>query len=185
VLSKEDFKKWTEREGEMAHSPSPGMAATEPAQNPDKPKVEFASVRGHTYTSLDGDMFENWKQMQEPATNEDAALINHGRDIFREKGCISCHMIRGHEGVGQVGPELTHVGSRTTIAAGILDNTPENLKQWVMHPDQVKPGNGMFYGRSMPGYMMRTDPNVNEWTPFIKVSDTEADALVAYLHSLR
>ena len=182
VLSKEEFKKWTEREGELAHSPSSDAAASAPAENPDRPKVEFASVRGQTYASFDGDMFENWKELQQPAVHEDAALIAKGRQTFMQKGCISCHTVRGHEGVGIVGPELTHVASRTTIAAGVLDNTPENLKQWVLHPNVVKPGNHMYYGTLMPGYMRQGE---NGWETNFTVNETEADALVAYLHSLR
>jgi cytochrome c oxidase subunit 2 len=130
-------------------------------------------------------MFDVWQEMQTPSADENAALIAQGRQIFKDKGCVSCHMVRGHDGVGSVGPELTHVGSRTTIAAGLLDNTPENLKQWVMHPNDIKPGNGMYYGRVMPGYMRRPDQNINVWEPYIEVNDSEADALVAYLQSLR
>jgi cytochrome c oxidase subunit 2 len=44
---------------------------------------------------------------------------------------------------GVIGPDLTHVGSRRRIAAGILDNTPENLERWIRYPQQVKPGSLM------------------------------------------
>ena len=182
VLSKEEFAEWTANQAKLAHTPAASTAAASPAP---AAKVQFASYDRKALTAHSGDMFDVWKSMQEVPATENSELIARGRQMFLENGCVSCHMVRGHEGVGSVGPDLTRVGARTTIAAGILDNTPENLKQWVLHPNDIKPGNGMYYGRSMPGYMMRTDPQVNEWTPFIEVTDSEADALVAYLRSLR
>jgi cytochrome c oxidase subunit 2 len=65
---------------------------------------------------------------------------------------------------GAIGPDLTHFGSRRTIAGGILPNTPENLTRWVRHAPALKPGALM---------------------PEQKVSDSEVTALVAYLQSLR
>jgi cytochrome c1 len=65
---------------------------------------------------------------------------------------------------GGIGPDLTHFGSRTTIAGGILPNTPENLARWVRHAPVLKPGSLM---------------------PAQKLSDPEVAALVAYLQSLR
>ncbi len=82
--------------------------------------------------------------------------------------------------MGLLGPDLTHFGSRTTLAAGILDNTPANLKRWVTHPNEVKPGNKMWFG----GYNTPGRPG-EPWNEAFRVSDTEADALVAYLRSLR
>jgi cytochrome c oxidase subunit 2 len=128
-------------------------------------------------------MFDVWKEMQAAPGTEDAALIAKGRETFRAKGCVSCHSVRGHEGVGITGPDLTRIGARTTIAAGLLDNTPENLKQWVLHPNDIKPGNYMYYGRLMPGYKVRDASG--EWVTNFEVNDSEADALVAYLRSLR
>ena len=56
-------------------------------------------------------------------------------------GCTGCHAVAGAPGaVGRIGPDLTHVGSRTTIAAGILDNNFENLVAWISNPDREKPG---------------------------------------------
>jgi cytochrome c oxidase subunit II len=81
------------------------------------------------------------------------------------------------------GPDLTHIGSRTTIAGGLLENNAENLFRWLVVPNEVKPGNLMFYGRAMPGYMRR-DENGN-WVKNFEVNAEEAHALVAYLHSLK
>jgi cytochrome c oxidase subunit 2 len=54
--------------------------------------------------------------------------------------CGGCHTVRGTDALGVVGPDLTHVASRLTIGAGMLDNTPENLTRWVRDPQSVKQG---------------------------------------------
>lgn len=55
--------------------------------------------------------------------------------------CVGCHAINGSKvAVGKSGPNLTHFGSRRTIAAGTLPNTPENLRRWLHDPNEVKPG---------------------------------------------
>ena len=62
---------------------------------------------------------------------------------FSAKGCVGCHAVRGTAAAGITGPNLTHFGSRQTIAAGTLDNTPENLYHWLDEPNVVKRGNLM------------------------------------------
>ena len=181
VLSKEEFAKWAAHQSELARTVD-AATATASTPSPGAPKVQFASYKKSELTAHKGEMFDVWQGMQAPPGSEDAALIAQGRDVFSKKGCISCHTVRGHEGIGIVGPDLTRVGSRTTIAAGLLDNTPENLKQWVMHPNDIKPGNNMYYGRQMPGYMRLAEKG---WETNFEVNDSEADALVAYLRSLR
>lgn len=54
--------------------------------------------------------------------------------------CGGCHTVRGTDALGTVGPDLTHLASRLTIGAGLLDNTPENLTRWVRDPQDVKQG---------------------------------------------
>jgi cytochrome c oxidase subunit 2 len=78
--------------------------------------------------------------------------------------------------VGITGPNLTHVGARTTIAAGLLENNPEQLARWIRHPDQVKPGNKMYNG----GYI-----DVKTGKPNFTLTDADVTALVAYLSSLK
>jgi cytochrome c oxidase subunit 2 len=84
---------------------------------------------------------------------------------FERAGCNACHTIRGEFEVGQIGPDLTHLASRAHIAAGILRNTPQNLRRWLSDPEAIKPG------VHMPG--------------FAALPDAELDALVALLGSLR
>lgn len=95
-------------------------------------------------------------------------LITKGQQLFKEKGCAACHAIQGYA-VGQESkPNLTNFGLRYSLAAGVLDNTPENLAKWLRDPQAVKPGN------YMPTLWAEDDPNREE----------EIEALVAYLLSL-
>lgn len=116
-------------------------------------------------------------------------MIARGRKLFQEKTCITCHTIRGHEGVGVTAPDLTHVGARTTIAGGLLENNAANLRRWITDPNGVKPHNKMYVGvpmggAVMAGYMKRDDAT-GAFMPNIQLSDAEATALVAYLQSLK
>ena len=56
-----------------------------------------------------------------------------------EQGCGACHAIRGTEAVGQVGPDLTHVGSRATLGAGRMGLTLDNITRWIAHTEDLKP----------------------------------------------
>ena len=57
--------------------------------------------------------------------------------------CSSCHTIRGTSAGGDTGPDLTHVGSRTSLAAITVANTPSELARWIDHAQELKPGNQM------------------------------------------
>jgi cytochrome c oxidase subunit 2 len=66
-----------------------------------------------------------------------------GRDLFERQACSLCHTVRGTEAKAQVAPDLTHVGSRSTIAAGTLPNTLGNLEAWIANAQSLKPGTRM------------------------------------------
>jgi cytochrome c oxidase subunit II len=88
--------------------------------------------------------FARWFERQkEPAREPDDPLLQRGREVFFSSGCGGCHAIRGTDAVGRLGPDLTHVGSRRTIGAGILDNTIENLETWIADSQRIKPDNPM------------------------------------------
>jgi cytochrome c oxidase subunit II len=190
ALNEEDFAAWIANQTKLART------VTAPADQ--APKAEFAS---YTFTpnqpgwsaEFDADPLGNWQAQQfADETAEDPALIALGRKTFSENQCAGCHTVRGHEGGGVVGPDLTHIGSRTTIAAGLLENTEENLYRWITEPNHVKPGNFMYRARAvqpkgavmMPGYK-KLDPESGEITTNIEITAEEAHALVAYLHSLK
>jgi cytochrome c oxidase subunit 2 len=60
--------------------------------------------------------------------------------VFDAKACGTCHAIRGRGFGGGVAPDLTHVASRRTLGAGVVDNTPSQLEAWLRDPQAVKPG---------------------------------------------
>ncbi len=119
--------------------------------------------------------FERWvASFQEPTiqTVSSDPLVQQGRTLLAQKGCIGCHAVDNYaEGVsyGQDRyPDLTNFGQRLTVGAGVLDATLENVTRWIMDPQSVKPGN------YMPTLWAEDDPNREE----------EARAIAAYLLSL-
>ena len=83
--------------------------------------------------------FDRWVHgQQQPAVSDPSVAA--GRGLFQDKFCFVCHTVRGTPAAGQVGPDLTHLMSRDTIAAGSVPNTPENLRRWIRNPDTFKPG---------------------------------------------
>ena len=80
--------------------------------------------------------FEAWASLQARPARPDSA----GYQTFLASGCAACHAIDGTPAQGKVGPNLTHFGSRTTFASGLLPNEREPLTGWLRNPDSVKPG---------------------------------------------
>lgn len=116
------------------------------------------------------------------ATTADSALaeqITHGAQLFVEN-CVRCHSVDSK--VQTMGPNLAHFGSRSAIAAGWLENKSENLHRWIKEPDQIKPGNFMWYGfpnPRVPGEVLM------EGLKDAQLSDAEVDAIVTYLNALQ
>lgn len=174
ALGPKDFNDWLEQQ----YAPARTVAATAKADD-GKAKAQFASLRTDFKQNeagwspeFDLNPLEAWKAKQFPDRNEDPALIAKGRELFQSKTCFSCHVVRGHMVGGSAGyPDLTHVGSRTTIAAGVLENNHEQLARWITNPNLVKPGNKMW----VEGYLKNN----------IKLTQDDVGALVAYLESLK
>jgi len=109
--------------------------------------------------------FEAWLESQRlPAAEPGDAARVHGHEVFLAGPCVNCHAIRGAGAFGRKGPDLTHLASRSTIAAATLPNTTGHLAGWIADSQRIKPGN-------------RMPPNV---LPSGDLLD-----LVAYLRSLR
>jgi cytochrome c oxidase subunit 2 len=108
--------------------------------------------------------FDAWvTQMKTPPADVvgDAAK---GKAVFESGACVGCHTIQGTKGAGKVGPNLTHFGSRSTLAAGVLENKPENVAKWLKDPHAIKPEAVM---------------------PNLGLKDEDISVLVAYLESLK
>ena len=107
--------------------------------------------------------FDAWVHAQKlPAIQDEKEAV--GRLVFESTSCVNCHAVGGTNGNGRFGPDLTHLMSRRTIAAGAAENTSENLRLWIQNPDAIKPGSLM---------------------PAMKLSDEDLDALVRYLETLQ
>ena len=66
--------------------------------------------------------------------------VSRGQQVFLHSTCSMCHTIQGTTAGGRVGPDLTHVASRDTLAAGTLPNTVGHLAGWIVDPQKIKPG---------------------------------------------
>lgn len=121
--------------------------------------------------------FDEWLAAQaEPAAVPVAeSPAGKGQAIFEgnDAQCWACHTVLGSsKSRGKVGPNLTHLAGRDRIAAGVLDNTAENLRKWLKDPEAVKRGN-----------IMARDAKVYV-DPAKRLSDDDITALVAYLETL-
>jgi cytochrome c oxidase subunit 2 len=109
-----------------------------------------------------------------PAGRADAAAASYehsqevsprvGQYVFEHQACISCHTVAGTAATGRYGPDLTHMMSRATIAAGAAPNTKERLLAWVTDPNQIKPGSLM---------------------PAMHLTDRQNEQITAYLLTLQ
>ena len=85
--------------------------------------------------------FANWlAEARSPAAEPSDSSAAQGKKVFLAGACSSCHAITGVEAYGTIGPNLTHIGSRKTLAAGTLPNTRGNLGGWIVDPQAIKPG---------------------------------------------
>lgn len=101
-------------------------------------------------------------------------LVEQGRQIFHSQTCVACHAIAGTNAQGEIAPNLTLLGQRTSLAAGWLENTPENLVRWITAPQDIKPG-ALMPGVNVPG---------GNW-PATNLTEEQVRAVAAYLYSLR
>jgi cytochrome c oxidase subunit 2 len=109
--------------------------------------------------------FRAWLAAQaRPAAAPPDPVAREGMKVFDREPCADCHRIRGTSADGDVGPDLTHLAGRSTIAADTLTRSSAGLAGWIRDPQHAKPGAPM---------------------PAVTLTDAELHALVAYLESLR
>jgi len=88
--------------------------------------------------------FDAWlAQQAAPAAAPADERARRGRQVFETRACVLCHAVRGTVAGGLVAPDLTHVASRMTLAAGRLPNDRPNLTAWILDPQGLKPGTRM------------------------------------------
>ena len=116
--------------------------------------------------------FDQWVEMQ--LSDADPALAaSPGAQVFLAH-CAACHSIRGTAATfGQIGPELTGIGARTTLGAGIVRHTPKTLAEWIRDPSKLKPG------VRMPTF------GVADGDKPAALTEDDIAALVTYLESMR
>jgi cytochrome c oxidase subunit 2 len=126
--------------------------------------IEHARMAMYVYVQEPA-AFRRWlRGVSAPARPPAGGLARAGATAFTRNQCASCHTIRGTSARGQVGPDLTHVGSRASIGALTLPNTAVALRDWLRDPQHWKPGNRM---------------------PDLQLSGADVRSLVAFLRGLR
>lgn len=104
------------------------------------------ALMGLVVVAHEPEAYQAWRMKQarpaEPVAT-DPALIGLGVQVFAASGCGACHTVRGTEANGTAGPDLTHVGARQTLGAGILPNNPGTMAGWIADSQGIKPGNRM------------------------------------------
>jgi cytochrome c oxidase subunit 2 len=142
------------------------------ADSPGVYRGQCAEFCGHQHAKMGflviadrPDSFASWLASQRDTaptpTNE---LTRRGQEVFLSSSCVMCHAIGGTPAGSRIGPDLTHLASRRTIAAGTLPNTRGNLAGWILDPQRIKPGT-------------RMPPN--------QLKPADLQALLAYLESLK
>ena len=113
------------------------------------------------------DQFAWWERSEQAvpaaANQNPSPAVATGAKIFANSPCTTCHRIDGVS-KGYIGPDLSHFGTRTTLAAGVLSNTPANVAKWITDPEAIKPGAQM---------------------PRLGLAGEQLNDLVAYLESLK
>jgi cytochrome c oxidase subunit II len=109
--------------------------------------------------------FRAWlANMARPMSSLAGGREREGERLFMSRGCGGCHQLRGAEAAGTIGPDLTHVASRSTLAALTIPNNARELTAWIEDPQSIKPGNHM---------------------PDLGLSRPEAETIAAFLKELR
>jgi cytochrome c oxidase subunit 2 len=110
-------------------------------------------------------VFDEWVRAQRMgATPSSDAEASAGQQVFLSRPCAACHAIRGTSASGTTGPDLTHVGSRKYVGAGLFEMTRGSLAAWIADPQTLKPGNNM---------------------PMVPLAPEELRSVSAYLASLQ
>ena len=143
---------------------TPATTGTFPGQCAELCGVSHANMRMKLMVETP-EAFDAWVAAQKapPAMPDSMSLAGQGRALFARSACIACHTVNGVS-AGIIGPNLTHVGSRTTFAGATFVNQPDHLSHWVTDAPSMKPGSLM---------------------PKLGLPPEQVTAIVAYLQSLK
>jgi cytochrome c oxidase subunit 2 len=123
------------------------------------------ALMAFSVTAEPPEAYAQWRAAQQaPASAPEGVDAVRGRDLFLSSNCAQCHTVRGTAAAGTLGPDLTHVGSRSLLAAGTVPNEAAKLGAWIVDPQSLKPGSTM---------------------PSSRLPPDDVRALVAYLGGLR
>lgn len=131
--------------------------------------AEFCGLQ-HSHMAMlvvaeEREAYERWTEAQRrQAPQQLHSEAAAGEAVFLSKPCAACHTVRGTTAAGSTGPDLTHVGSRRTIGAGLFETTRGSLAAWIADPQTLKPGNNM---------------------PMVELSSDELRQVSAYLAALK
>ncbi|EYD72474.1 cytochrome c oxidase subunit II [Limimaricola hongkongensis] len=146
---------------------------TEMTLGPERPGIyrgqcaEFCG-ESHAWMAFEAEVmapeaFEAWLDAEAaPAVAPTSAEAGRGAALFLSQGCGACHAVRGTPATGRVGPDLTHVGSRHSLAAGRLGTSVEDFAKWVANPGAWKPG------AEMPAYDHLTDAQIGAIAAYLE-----------------
>ncbi len=142
------------------------------ADTPGAFRAQCAEFCGHQHAKMalwviaeSEERFQSWmEQQRRPALAPRDSVTRRGQEVFLQGSCALCHAIQGTPAGSRVGPDLTHLASRRTIAAGTLPNTRGHLAGWIIDPQRIKPGVRM---------------------PSNALGASDLEALLTYLESLR
>ena len=167
ALEPAEFEEWVENQmDEAPTAPTTTTTTTAPTTTTtEAPGGAAGAAAGRTTTTT---------EPEEPETTpvgEDEELdVANGASLFVAKGCSGCHTISGLEGAnGRIGPNLTHLYSRSTFAGAIFDLDDRNLRRWLRDPPGMKPMN----------------PDNGQGMPNLGLSEDEITQLIAYLETLK
>lgn len=200
VVAKGDFESWARHQMAVAvpHRPADSAATAAPAMvgratTPSGAPVVLASQAGEVPATAGAAPYTGWNKplpaFVVPRTPVPAGLewsapagdAERGKQLYSMSSCIGCHAVRGNPmSVGNIGPDLTHLASRHTLAAGLYPNDTKHLALWIKNARAMKPGS------IMPTL------GLNEYDPIMKakvttggLSDQQIADMVAYLQSLK
>ena len=160
--------------GKLDMMPDTTTRVTITADEPGRYRGQCAQFCGVQHANMalfivaqEPDEFSSWLDGQRELAEAPppGSALERGKEVFLSSSCVYCHAVRGagNPASGELGPDLTHLASRETIAAGILENTQGNLAAWIVDPQHIKPGNKM---------------------PAVNMTSEELLALLGYLNSL-